>query len=113
MHWTEPFIRRLRGDVKLVGPTISCEGSPLNGDVRGRWRRNPHVQSYAIATDRASAETLKPVLAAVIRSAALAGRAWSADQGQGGLPLPQQQMEHDILQRARVICCDAGGWAQH
>ena len=54
VHWTEPFVRRLRGDVKLVGPTISCEGSPLNGDVRGKWRRNPHVQSYAIATDRVS-----------------------------------------------------------
>ncbi|GAX76065.1 hypothetical protein CEUSTIGMA_g3508.t1 [Chlamydomonas eustigma] len=52
VHWTLPFINRLKGDTKLVGPTISCEGSPLNGDVRGKWRRNPHVQSYALATDR-------------------------------------------------------------
>jgi len=26
MHWTQPFVSRLRGLVKLVGPTISCEG---------------------------------------------------------------------------------------
>jgi translation initiation factor eIF-2B subunit epsilon len=37
--------------VKLVGPTISCEGTPLDGDVKGVWRRNPHVQSYVVAMD--------------------------------------------------------------
>ena len=52
MHWTQPFISRLSSDIKLVGPTISCEGSPLDGDMRGQWRRNPHVQSYVVATDR-------------------------------------------------------------
>ena len=52
VHWTDPFIHRLRGNVKLVGPTISCEGSPLDGVIHGKWRRNPHVQSYAVATDR-------------------------------------------------------------
>ena len=26
LHWTQPFVSRLRGLVKLVGPTISCEG---------------------------------------------------------------------------------------
>ena len=52
MHWTQPFLRRLTREVKLVGPTISCEGSPLDGNMNGVWRRNPHVQSYVVATDR-------------------------------------------------------------
>ncbi|PNW75479.1 hypothetical protein CHLRE_12g528300v5 [Chlamydomonas reinhardtii] len=58
VHWTEPFTSRLVGDVKLVGPTISCEGSPLNGDFRGKWRHNPHVQSYVVATDQVGLQVL-------------------------------------------------------
>lgn len=58
IHWTAPFLRRIQGDVKLVGPTISCEGSPLDGDLQGKWRRNPHVQSYVVATDRVSGPDL-------------------------------------------------------
>jgi hypothetical protein len=46
------FTARINDDVKLVGSTISCEGSPLHGKRHGRWRRNPHVQSYAVATDQ-------------------------------------------------------------
>ncbi|GLC37809.1 hypothetical protein PLESTM_000650400 [Pleodorina starrii] len=42
----------------MVGPTISCEGSALNGDFRGKWRYNPHVQSYAVATDRVGLQVL-------------------------------------------------------
>lgn len=38
--------------VKLVGPTISCEGSPYKGNAKGEWRTNPHVQSYVLATDQ-------------------------------------------------------------
>jgi hypothetical protein len=41
----------LVGDVKAVGPAISCEGSPYKGDPSSEWRRNPHVQSYLVATD--------------------------------------------------------------
>lgn len=51
MHWTEPLISGITEDIKLVGPTISCEGSPRDGDRNGLWRRNPHVQSYLVATD--------------------------------------------------------------
>ncbi|GFR43780.1 hypothetical protein Agub_g4894 [Astrephomene gubernaculifera] len=58
VHWTEPFTSRLVGDVKLVGSTISCEGSPLNGDFRGKWRHNPHVQSYVVATDQVGLQVL-------------------------------------------------------
>jgi hypothetical protein len=54
MHWMSAFTSRLTGSVKLVGSTISCEGSPLHGQQKGRWRRNPHVQSYAVATDKVS-----------------------------------------------------------
>ena len=49
---------RLTGRVKLVGPTISCEGSPFQGNVSAPWRRTPHVQSYALATDREGLELL-------------------------------------------------------
>lgn len=52
LHWMSAFTSRLSGNVKLVGSTISCEGSPLHGQQKGKWRRNPHVQSYAVATDR-------------------------------------------------------------
>lgn len=45
------FTSRLTDSVRLVGSTISCEGSPLHGQRKGEWRRNPHVQSYAVATD--------------------------------------------------------------
>ncbi len=27
-------------------------GSPRNGDPTAPWRRNPHVQSYVVATDK-------------------------------------------------------------
>jgi hypothetical protein len=60
LHWTEPFASRLggsgggpAGDVRLVGPTVSCEGSPLGGNATGTdWRRTPHVQTYAWAVSR-------------------------------------------------------------
>ncbi|PNH12741.1 LIM domain and RING finger protein [Tetrabaena socialis] len=58
IHWTHPFTSRLVGDVRMVGPTISCEGSPLNGDFRGKWRHNPHVQSYVVATDLVGLQVL-------------------------------------------------------
>eukprot|EP00892_Ulva_mutabilis_P012446 jgi/Ulvmu1/9574/UM054_0004.1 len=51
IHFTSLMTSRLVGDVKLVGPTISCEaaadavppGAPLHGQ--------PHVQAAAAATD--------------------------------------------------------------
>jgi hypothetical protein len=58
LHWTDPFASRLggagpAGDVRMVGPTVSCEGSPLGGNATGRdWRRLPHVQTYAWAVGR-------------------------------------------------------------
>lgn len=49
VHFTELMTRKLVGDVKLVGPTINCEGTAEH--TKKQMRRNPHVQSYAMATD--------------------------------------------------------------
>lgn len=48
-HFTEALTAKLVGDVKLVGPTINCEGAAKL--TSGEHRQNPHVQSYAVATD--------------------------------------------------------------
>ena len=48
------FTDKLSTDVKLVGSTISCEGSHAGGDPNKELRQNPHVQSYAVATDQVS-----------------------------------------------------------
>lgn len=47
--------------MRLVGPTISCEGSPYQGNVQGEWRTNPHVQSYVLATDQVGCPDAKRV----------------------------------------------------
>jgi hypothetical protein len=49
---------QLSDQVKLVGPVISCEGTPYRGDASGPWRRNAHVQSYALATDAEGLQVL-------------------------------------------------------
>ncbi len=51
-HWSRIFTDRITDEVKLVGPTISCEGAPMEGDASKEWRTNPHVQSYVTATDQ-------------------------------------------------------------
>eukprot|EP01023_Acetabularia_acetabulum_P067271 TRINITY_DN9240_c0_g1_i4.p1 TRINITY_DN9240_c0_g1~~TRINITY_DN9240_c0_g1_i4.p1 ORF type:complete len:416 (-),score=42.65 TRINITY_DN9240_c0_g1_i4:643-1866(-) len=48
-RWVDLFISKLNDQVKLVGPTINCE---ISHDGEGMTRTNPHVQSYAMATDR-------------------------------------------------------------
>lgn len=48
---------RLVGKVKLVGSSISCEGTFLNGDPTAIYRQNPHVQSYMVATDQVQPAT--------------------------------------------------------
>ena len=57
-HWSRVFTGRLGEQVKLVGSTISCEGSHLHGDSSKERRQNPHVQSYAVATDQVSSRLL-------------------------------------------------------
>mmetsp|Transcript_3206 Transcript_3206/g.9295 ORF Transcript_3206/g.9295 Transcript_3206/m.9295 type:complete len:532 (-) Transcript_3206:1175-2770(-) len=49
VHWTQIFTRRLNNHVKLVGPTISCEGIQPAGMP---LRKNPHVQSFLVVTDQ-------------------------------------------------------------
>jgi hypothetical protein len=52
VRWQDLLIEKLNDKIALVGPTISCEGSPYQGNVAGEWRSNPHVQSYVLATDK-------------------------------------------------------------
>ena len=47
---------KLVGDVKMVGPTINCEGTATLES--GERRNNPHVQSFAVATDAVGMELL-------------------------------------------------------
>ena len=53
VHWSSILASRLTSKVKLVGSTISCEGTFQNGDLTAARRQNPHVQSYIMATDQA------------------------------------------------------------
>ncbi len=46
VHWTRAFVRKLAGDVKLVGATINC------GGAYALSAQQPHVQSYAVAMDQ-------------------------------------------------------------
>lgn len=54
MHWTEPLLSKLRDDVKLVGPTISCEHATIGPAVN-----KAHVQTYVVATDREGMAVLR------------------------------------------------------
>lgn len=59
LPWHRLLTQRLTKDVKLVGPVISCEGSPYQGNVSDHWRTNPHVQSYVLAMDQEALQILK------------------------------------------------------
>lgn len=50
--WHKRLTSQFDNDTRLVGPTISCEGTPYQGDPNGEWRAVPHVQSHAIAVDQ-------------------------------------------------------------
>eukprot|EP00892_Ulva_mutabilis_P003130 jgi/Ulvmu1/12818/UM097_0047.1 len=56
VHFTEAMTSKLVGDVKMVGPTINCEGTATLES--GERRSNPHVQSFAVATDAIGMELL-------------------------------------------------------
>ena len=59
LPWHRLLTQRLSEDVKLVGPVISCEGSPYQGNVTDHWRTNPHVQSYVLAMDQEALQILR------------------------------------------------------
>lgn len=59
LPWHRLLTQRLTSDIKLVGPVISCEGSPFQGNVSDHWRTNPHVQSYVLAMDQEALQILK------------------------------------------------------
>ena len=50
VHWLNVLLSKIKGAVKLVGPTINCQPSPREGNMTD-IRSNPHVQSYLVATD--------------------------------------------------------------
>jgi hypothetical protein len=52
LSWTQAFVAILDDQVKLAGPSINCEKANWKADPSQRTRHNPHVQSYAVATDR-------------------------------------------------------------
>lgn len=58
VHWADVLFSKITDEVKLVGPTINCEGSPQGGNPANVWRKNPHVQSYVVATDRTGMQIL-------------------------------------------------------
>lgn len=55
VHFTKLMTSKLSDEVKLVGPTINCESVTL---ASGRTRSNPHVQSFAVATDQVGMKIL-------------------------------------------------------
>ena len=52
--WHKRLTSQFDNDTRLVGPVVSCEGTPYLGDPNGEWRTVPHVQSHAIAVDQVS-----------------------------------------------------------
>lgn len=58
VHWSNILTAKLTSKVKLVGSTISCEGTFLHGDLTAERRQNPHVQSYIMATDQVATHQL-------------------------------------------------------
>lgn len=59
--WHRILTTRLGGSngAHMVGPIISCEGTPFNGNPRAKWHRVPHVQSWLIAMDAVAMDVLR------------------------------------------------------
>lgn len=51
-RWHEHMTSRITNEVKVVGATINCEAAYWENKLDGKARKNPHVQSYAMATDQ-------------------------------------------------------------
>jgi hypothetical protein len=51
-HWVQAFTDKLNEQVKMVGPVVSCTAVAHRGQAEGPWRRVPHVETSAFATDR-------------------------------------------------------------
>lgn len=51
-RWHEHMTSRITDKVKVVGATINCEAAYWENKLEGTARKNPHVQSYAMATDQ-------------------------------------------------------------
>ena len=58
--WHKRLTSQFDNDTRLVGPIISCEGTPFEGNPNGEWRAAPHVQSHAIAVDQVLRCAMQP-----------------------------------------------------
>lgn len=59
MHFTDAMTSQLDADVKLVGPNINCGGMPLPRPGSDMFFSNPHVQSFAVATDAVGLDIIR------------------------------------------------------
>ena len=59
MHWSRLFTRLLTDQVKLVGPTITCQNFLWGMDTKltANLTTVPHVKFFAMATDEVGAST--------------------------------------------------------
>ena len=80
--WHRLFTQRLSSDVLLVGPTVSCEGTPNRLNM-SELRQNPHVQSFVLATNRVcatkSSKCSAPSLVALSAAWSVPGWAQTSD----------------------------------
>ncbi|KAL6766934.1 hypothetical protein ACKKBG_A37960 [Auxenochlorella protothecoides x Auxenochlorella symbiontica] len=81
LHWTEVLTSRLTDQVKLVGSTISCEGTWKDGVLTGEKRQNPHIQSYVVAMDQVSLNVLRSDASALQCYEAYHDAVWYAEMG--------------------------------
>ena len=58
--WHKRLTSLFDNDTHLVGPTISCEGTPFEGNPNGEWRAAPHVQSHAVAVNQVLRCVMQP-----------------------------------------------------
>ena len=56
-HFSQLITEKLSDVVKLVGPTVSCEGP--HRLPSGALRANPHIPSFPVATDQAGAPPVR------------------------------------------------------
>ena len=115
-RWHELITSRITDSVKLVGPTISCEGSPQDGNVNGVWRTNPHVQSYVLATDQVRIPVQAGTIASYNIRCAVCTYAvhthspcWLASLHDCSLKLPGLSSRECLMCEQQLLCLQTSG----
>lgn len=137
--WHRRLTEKFTGDVHMVGPTISCEGTPRNGDPAAEWRTLPHVQSHAIAVDQVAyslitqphgnptLELSSPLHAASVgrksthqsicsrtsMGICCAGGSANAAEVWQRSEVPRQPLGREVVCRAGGLQGHPGGWPQY